>query len=103
MIHETGRLAVAGTSSLNIRLNQKLGEIDGVKELLINPQAVMRELPSARRRLSPQSRASSSSQLRIFLLGQNLRAINASRLAKGIEKNRYGKSSMTRMQKRSSF
>ena len=37
MIHETGRLAVAGTSSLNIRLNQKLGEIDGVKELLINP------------------------------------------------------------------
>jgi len=37
MIHETGRLAIAGTSSLNIRLNQKLGEIDGLKELLINP------------------------------------------------------------------
>lgn len=36
-IRETGRLAVAGTGSMNIRLNQKLKEIEGVKELVIHP------------------------------------------------------------------
>ena len=52
---------------------------------------------------SHHSRERRSSHARIFLLGQNLRAINASRRVKDIEKNRYGRSSKTHMPKRSSY
>jgi len=37
VIRDTGRLAVAGTGSANIRLNQCLAEIPGVKKLVVHP------------------------------------------------------------------
>ncbi len=37
ILKETGRLAVAGTGSMNIRLNQRLADLPGVKTLIVNP------------------------------------------------------------------
>lgn len=37
VIRDTGRLAVAGTGSMNIRLNRRLSDIPGVKRLIVHP------------------------------------------------------------------
>lgn len=37
VLKETGRLAVAGTGSMNIRLNQRLASLPQVKELVVHP------------------------------------------------------------------
>lgn len=37
ILEESGRLAVAGTGSMNIRLNQRLAKLPQVKELLVHP------------------------------------------------------------------
>lgn len=39
VLAETGRLAVAGTGSMNIRLNQRLANLPEVKELIVHPAA----------------------------------------------------------------
>ena len=37
VLEETGRLAVAGTGSMNVRLNQRLANLPNVKELIVHP------------------------------------------------------------------
>jgi len=37
VLEETGRLAIAGTGSMNIRLNQRLAKLPNVKELMVHP------------------------------------------------------------------